>query len=794
MNRIQSGRACVRLIFTIFAVAILQCSLCSSAGAKNLERVEIMRDTYGIPHIFANTPEAGMYALGWATAEDKAYRFLFDVIAAQGRLLEFWNDSSENMNWEYLARDRASLGMGYYDLAADWTALPEDVRAHLCAFTAGFNDYLKQVEKSGKFETRFPVINGFSSAEIIRAFGALTPRHLAALAIFINGEAGLSNLTPEEWETMGGIQVQNPGGASNAIAMNPSLVKENAAVIYGDLHDPWSDTEFMAHLHVDGKDIFGSFNGPYFIAGRGNQVGLAFTRHKPDAGDVFIEKINPGKFDEYKFGTQWRTMTNKSVTLKVRNSEDISFPLYYTHHGWVWDYPPTDSRIPGVAHSVSIAAVNPNILADGHLKYVAERIRTPWLESVSDHYHLNHIPANSARNFVLADTSGNISYIWGGKVPVRYGDFNPDHNPDTSKPVVGWTLLNDWNYGTWRLGDPVFQLPYYLNPRGGIVRSANDAPWYATTCDKNPRRPDWIPAHIVPLYVDYTTRGLLLRKLSCNHEIKSMDDVRDKLAFNTLSQDSLFFIQAIERGWRAHEDSLREIELSPDAKKEDQILRSWNARADVDQSGMTAMFILRRNTDLPWFPEDYTPSLEEMLLYLQDIELTAALLQYYYGSVDVTWGQIHFILRGNERIPLPGGTESIPTLFMASMGSFIDEGGALRDNVYGDMDYQTDAQYKGYIMCKIGSSIIHAHVMDPENPVSYAITPIGQTDIEQFPDSPHILQQTRLFSEKKWMRIPLKKEDVEQNLCPWGQKTGHEHPTVTVLAPDIPDILSRFQK
>jgi len=75
--------------------------------------------------------------------------------------------------------------------------------------------------------------------------------------------------------------------------------------------------------------------------------------------------------------------------------------------------------------------------------------------------------------------------------------------------------------------------------------------------------------------------------------------------------------------------------------------------------------------------------------------------------------------------------------------------------------------------------------MEPGNPVSVAVVPMGQIDRNYFPDSPHLYQQAKLFSKKQWMHVPRTREQVERHLCPWGDVPNHEHPAVTSLT--VPD-------
>lgn len=785
-----------RLISLVFIVFLLLSGISRTGGAAP-HKAEIIRDKYAIPHIFADSKEAAMYALGWTQAQDNAYEFALDILSAQGRLSEFFGTglASDPINAELLKSDIRSRAMGYHEFAAQWLSLPEEIQSQLCAYAAGFNDFIQESGKTNSFSKRYPVLDGVDRGEILRGIGPITPQDLVALDLYKNAEGAFGNLTPEEEQTQGKIpSLTGNRGGSNAMAIGPSLVRERAAIVYGDLHDPWDGPVFLAHLEVNGQTVFGRFVGPFFAAGRGAHTGIAFTRNKPDTADVFMEKIHPEKNDMYLAGNEWVAMERKNVRIKIRRSKDLDLTIYYTRHGWLWNYPPGKER-PDYGYAIKVSTMDTVIDPMAPLKYISERLRAPWLDSVYAHYHLNRSPKFSMRNFVLGDEYGNISYIWAGRVPVRYGDINPLHKPDTGKPLPGWTLLNDWLHGVWRLGDPDFQLPYHLNPLGGVVRSANDAPWFAAGCEANPQRPESIPYHITPESVSSSPRGLLMRELTCSRSITSMEDVRTKLAFSTLSRDSQLFIQAIERGWKTHASNLGEIPLPDDVKKLDKILRQWNAHADADQPGMTVMFVLRRFSGLPWFPRDYTPTLREMVLYLDELDAVARDLRANFGKIEIPWGEAHFMTLAGRRLPLPGGTVGIQTLFMAAMGAFEQPGGHEQiDEAFGDRELADGAinGLKGRVICDFGSSFIHAHVMDPRNPVSYAITPYGQIDAKVFPGSPHAFQQAELFAAKQWMTVPLTRKDVERDIDPWGGDPGHEHPARTAFSVDPKDLAARF--
>lgn len=754
------------------------------------EKVEILRDTYGIPHVFAETAGGAYYGAGWAEAEDQAPAMALTVIRAQGRQAEFTFAASPDPGT--IDRDARSRALKYYELAADWEKLPEDVKTALIAYARGFNEYVASAKKSGALEKRFKAERGINGAALLTAYGEITPRDLAAVMIFKNTEESISNMTdfekkvmkPKSAPTPDDARDEDEGAGSNGVAIAAALTKSGSPILYGDPHVEWTGVQRLAHLKAPGFELFGNFQGPFMISGMGNGKAVAQTRNNPDGADIYIERINIKNREQYMYDKQWTNMRKEEVEIKVQGREPVKRTIYYTRHGWVVDYPP-DTSFPGYAHSIRIAVCDVENDPGSAIHIVEQNFRQSWANSVAELYSASRIPYAAFRSFVSADEANDILYFWLGRVPVRSGDINPNNNFYYGAPVYGWNKWTEWGEGTWTLGDAEYQLPAYFNPRGGIIRSANNAPWRAYGCEDGEGRPEWIPGHVVQQGLEETTRGMMLKESLCGKKAKrNIEDIR-KLAFNTLCPDARNFMSAINNGWEEYGEELKIPGISADAAALDSILRDWNYRADIDQPGMTAMFHLQRITELSWFDADYIPTKNEMTTYIQELDKTAEIMKKLYNRLEVPWGEIHVLRRGGKDIPMPGGTARIQSIFMAHMGSMNDpETQVIRDRMYGDANTERSSADIGKILCNFGSSFIHAHVLDPENPVIMTITPQGQINENFFPKSEHLLQQTEKFAAGEWFSVPLKYEDVKSQRCPWGDMSDHEHEGATVLKVD----------
>ncbi len=771
------------ILTAISAAVILVGSNLFSSPAPSKENIEIVRDKYGIPHIYAETKEGAYYALGWTAAEDSAHVFYSEILEASGRSAEF----VEALNDQHLAGmlevDERARALDFYKHAKKWDeTLPQDIKILMTAYAHGFNDYIDRLRATGKLDQLYSSVNNIDFAELINDWGKVNEVDVAAVIIASNVTESMMNLSDQEMGSLNGLASLI---GSNSMAINGSLTAQGFPMLYGDVHNVWLGTQRMVSISFPGTYFAGGVQGMILHGGGSEKIAFADTRNNPDGADVYREQINPDNPMQYRHKRQWKDIEKKEVVFKVKNGTPKKKTLYFTENGWMKDFQPGTSSD---GFALRLATLDAKDDPGAPLKVITQRVRRPWAENVHDIYQINKRPYVAFKSEVSADSIGNISYMYLGAIPVRAGDHNPLTSYDSSVPVEGTNIWTDWTGKYWKLGDPNFQLPYVLNPRGGVVANANNAPWYAAGCDSSRfARPAWIPNHVVPTTLDDTARGLRLREILCSGDVYDFDDLRLKLVYDTLSVDSRDFMTAIKKGWKKHGDKAIRTTSDPNVVKLHNILSEWNCRADVSEPGMSAMYHFRRYTDLPWFRADYSPTYSDMEIYVADLKKTANKMIDLYGTVEVPWGDIHVIVQGGKFIPLPGGTEQIRTLFMAYMfvNSMDTDLKISRDSMYGDVPEEDIPELRGKVICDFGSSFAHGHLVGGDRSVHAMVTPKGQIDSDVFKGSPHLAQQAELMSKNEWIVMPRTKNDTLKNACPWGNNPNHEHPTLTRLSPKL---------
>lgn len=780
------GLVCKETILIVLAASVLLMTSGAATAAEKTtpEKVEIIRDTYGIPHIFADSNDAVYYGAGWAYAQSYAPMLIYEVLTALGRSSEFTDTGANESSKSVITNDISSLALGYYDIAENWTKLPEPVRNTLIAYSKGFNDYIAAAKKSGELETRF----GEGDPELyklIMDFGEITPRQLVAYAIMLNTMESLGNMSVEAlgFYVSALRRFSGPRG-SNGAAISEYKTTSGNAILYGDPHNGWFGFIPTMHLNSSTININSVYSGPFASDGVFNGYAVASPRTKPDSADIYEEIINPKNPLKYLYSNKWVDIKVKTVTIKNSNNSKIEKKLYYTHHGWIFDYP-EDGKPEQSVHSLRISVCDATIDEMTPLKFITQRFFQSWSKNIYEFYFISKTPYSSNHSNVLADTMGNIAYLWHGRIPVRNNQLSGSNEIDYSQALVGNDPMTDWSPKVWRLGDPEFSLPFIFNPRGGSVRAANDAPWYASGCDDEPeQRYSWATRELAPEGQESTSRGKRLKEILCSKNYFSLEYLMNNLAFDTLSRDSRDFMSSIQKGWSTNSKEISNMIVSQNALQLHSILTKWNFHADADQPGMTAMFHLKRMSPLPWFDGEYTPSMLEMKIYIESLEGAAAEMNRLYGKLEVPWGDIHYMSVQGKNIPLPGGTKNIPTLMQAYMIANSPSPYGIEknsDKMYGDSTGETNTKLFGNIICNFGSSNIHLHVMAPNNIETYYSASQGPILPAYFPKSKHIPQFPELLSRKKMIKMPSTREEVMKELCPWGKDPKHEHKDITVI-------------
>jgi acyl-homoserine lactone acylase PvdQ len=403
------------------------------AGADAGQTV-LYRDTWGVAHIYSPTIEGGMYAMGYAQAQDRPQQLLHNLLIAIGEYASVVGEQA-------VPSDLRSLMWDHYGISR--RALPglrAEVRGHLDAFVAGINAfYDEHPEDRPEVWGDRPV-----DAAMILAFGRLFLYNWSIDEAYEDLERAGIEAGYDEVER-----------GSNQFAVSPARSAEGAAILAIDPHLSWFGPSRFWELRIHAGELEGSgvtlAGSPYIGLGHNRHVAWAMTTGGPDTADVYELELRDGKLGAYRYDGEWREMIGREVTVAVADGEPQTHTLWFSHHG------PIVAVRDGVAYAAKIA-YGDLVTLDAWYELNLARDYTGVVRALEG---LTLFP----QNVMAADTAGNIYYQRTGRVPVRPDGF------DWALPVDGSTSTTEWS--SFHSASEHLQV---LNPEQGYMQNCNIPP------------------------------------------------------------------------------------------------------------------------------------------------------------------------------------------------------------------------------------------------------------------------------------------------------------------------------
>ncbi|MFT6992111.1 MAG: acyl-homoserine lactone acylase PvdQ, partial [Paraglaciecola sp.] len=426
------------------------------------ERVEIIRDDFGVPHIYGKTDADAVFGLLYAQAEDDFKRVERNYIWAIGRLAEV---NGEKALYSDL---RARLFMTIEQAKLAYQNSPPSLKALCDAFADGLNYYLaKNPNVKPALLTRFePWMPMFFSEGSIG--GDIEQISVKGIEAFYGRRANNPN-SPD-------LAMAEPSG-SNGFAISGKLTQSGHAML---LINPHTSFYFRPEVHViseEGLNAYGAVTwGQFFVyQGFNEKNGWMHTSTQVDFMDEYLETIiERGEELYYLYEGDELQVDTSTVTLKYRDGDIFkykTFPTFRTHHG-------------PVTHMANGQWVTTRINWDpvNALQQSFTRTKTT---NHAEFRNMMDIRTNSSNNTVYADADGNIAYYHGNFIPKRDPSF------DYSKPVSGSNKNTDWN-GLHTVDETIS----ILNPANGWIQNANSTPFTAAG-EFSPKAEDY-PTYMAP--------------------------------------------------------------------------------------------------------------------------------------------------------------------------------------------------------------------------------------------------------------------------------------------------------
>jgi acyl-homoserine-lactone acylase len=465
--------------FALIAAAVSMCFALQAAGdpdsarwEKQARDVTIIRDDWGIAHVYGKTDADAVFGAIYAQAEDDFNRVETNYINSMGRLAEAEGESKIYQDL------RMKLFIDPAELRTLYAGSPAWLKALMNAWADGLNFYLsKHSNVKPRVIQRFEPWMALSFTEGSIG-GDIEQVNLDQLAKFY-GKVAVS-YTQRERED----QPAEPAG-SNGMAVAPSNTAAHRALLLINPHTSFFFRSELQMVSNAGLNVYGASTwGQFFIyQGFNEHAGWMHTTSGVDAVDEYLETVvKKGDHYVYKYGSDQRPVTEKEITVPYKSGAskaEKKFTVYYTHHG------PVIREANGKWVSIRLMQEPVKALTQSYTRTKATDYKS--------YRQTMELKANSSNNTIFADADGDIAYFHGNFIPRR------DTAYDWTKPVDGSTQATEWK-GLLEIDET----PHLLNPKSGWLYNSNNWPWSAAG-ESSPKKADY------PVYVESggeTARGL----------------------------------------------------------------------------------------------------------------------------------------------------------------------------------------------------------------------------------------------------------------------------------------------
>ncbi|MCB2136588.1 MAG: penicillin acylase family protein [Rhodobacteraceae bacterium] len=461
-------------------------------------RVEIVRDTANVPHLFGTTDADTFFALGFAHAQDRLWQMMTMRWTVQGRLAEVFGASA--VRSDELMRRLDLYGAATRSLSAQ----DGQTTAALKAYAEGVNAWIGLVNSEAKgrgapefffFKNEISYWQPADSIALLKYMALKSTGHLqsevkrarlsllsddwardllpdvpgegmAALPSFASIVPGVS---PSYAALTGGDDLF-PGlggteGASNAWAAGPSRSVAGGSLLANDPHVDFSAPAlfYLARLQLQSGGVIGATipGIPVVFAGRNSHMAWGVTSAWLDDQDVFIEELDPADPERYRTPEGWKPFISRRSIIEVKDAPPITVTLRWSENGPV--LPGSHFDLASVTPPGHVTALSWTAL-DGQDRSMSAAYALMTSQNVAEGLLAGETYVAPAQNVVLADER-SIAMILFGAMPAR----NPEQKGQGRMPSLGWETGNRWQ---GRLPYP--NNPRFVNPEGGIVGNTNN--------------------------------------------------------------------------------------------------------------------------------------------------------------------------------------------------------------------------------------------------------------------------------------------------------------------------------
>lgn len=615
-NKMNLSKLFLILQFSLSSFFILHAQV-------NPKNIDIVRDQYGVPHIYGKTDKEASYGLAWAHAEDNFKTIQETFLPAVGKLGMYSGKDGAAIDYVVqLLKCRETAQRHYDDLS------PEVITV-IQGYVEGINAYASAHPDQVLIRGSFPmtVLDYLTGYNLVIHFFSDTGQILQAL--FGNNIKPLEELEDENRK--------EKSIGSNAFAISNRKTTDGKTYLNINTHQPLEGpfSWYEAHLNSDeGWNMLGSLfpGSPFPMIGSNEYLGWTHTFNYPDLVDVYQLEMHPKRKNLYRIDGEWKKLEVFKAKLKIKIlgiGIGLKRKAYWSDHG------------PVVKNEKGCFAFRSNALEN--------------ISSIDQWYQMNksnnwkefkkaiEIEGLPRFNIMYADREDNIFYLSSGKIPQRKEGF------DWRKVLPGnrSDLITDGFI-------PIENLPQLLNPKNGYLFNTNNTPFNAAHPDDNLDEINFDSN--IGFMEEENNRSVRFMELIEEYPKLSYEDFK-RIKYDIQYPDSLIGMFQL--------NDVFNINATDYPKMEELILlvQNWDRRADIDNIGAAQWSIYYKT--LLTKAKEYNLYGKERLadsIIIEALNITQNHLLKYFGKLDITLAEQQLHVRGGTEMPIPGLVDMIAAM------------------------------------------------------------------------------------------------------------------------------------
>ncbi len=658
----------------------------------------IIRDDWGVAHIFGKTDPDTSFGLGYSHAEDDWTTIQDVLIASRGMTAQFKGKGSAPSDYLLdLFKVREAV-----DAKIDTEVTPR-ARAMARAYADGLNLWALE-NPGGVWDTVMPI----SEKDILAGFTWGTP-------FFYRMDETIQDLfaadekpavSPWQQETRLDLNLPAAVRGSNAFAVAPARSDDGHTRLIVNSHQPFTGPYAWFEAHVvseEGLNLAGAgFPGtPILTQGVTPTHGWAHTVNRPDLVDIYALDVDDfDKPKRYKLDGQWRDFDISKSKFRVKLAGPFSLPvtrdILWSEHG------PVLSTETG-HYAIRFSGLQEVRALDQWYAMSKAKNLAEWQAAIAQNGVLSF-------NIVYAEKDGNIGSIYNAKMPRRI------EGPDWSGVLPG-----DQSKLIWQDYRPVSDLPQHYNPESGWLFSANSTPFRITDPEFDNRREDF--SETMGIETRMTNRAMMALALIPQDTQISEDEL---LAYRANGQ---YHPQSPLRR-RLSDIFTHDGDIPNETQEAIALLKSWDGNTNLDNRATALAVLTGMKVGGYEIIDDNMP-------VMQALEETMAELNTVYGRIDPVWGEVNRLRRGDVDLPLTGGPDTLRAIYGHREGFTANKG----------------------LTAVAGDTHIMYAQWDENGDLSLeTIHQFGAATLDE--NSPHYADQALLFARGEYKPMPMTLEAV----------------------------------